>query len=97
MSYRYPGSRGSNKYLFAFILFAIIGTVGIKIFGEVLFFIIVIIGFAGYQYIKYQSLPVCPHCKCKAKQIFLHLCIDGAPDLRYKVNPLICSICRNVV
>jgi len=37
--------------------------------------------------------PICAHCSNKTEPIYTYKKANGAPDLRYKNNPLLCNKC----
>jgi hypothetical protein len=70
-----------------------VGMLGIKIFGETLFLVLLPCAVVAWYVFKYRTTPVCPSCHARGDFIYRHRRVDGGPDMRYHNNPLVCSKC----
>ncbi len=83
---------GDPNYLRLIVILAVVG-IGSAIFGQQLFSILAGVGTVIWVFLVYSAMPICPHCMRKTHHIYTHRRVDGGPDLRYKVNPLVCFHC----
>jgi hypothetical protein len=85
--------RHRNQTFFEIVFLILISAIGIKIFGEPLFFILAGCLVVGMGILKYKSTPICPSCHARGDFVYRHSRVDGGPDMRYHSNPLICRKC----